>query len=99
MLDEYDSEDDVEPQPVKLSDDSVIVEGRTLICGVNEILETELPEDEDVDTIGGFVCGEMGKIPEPNEETVIDNVKVKILKADQRKIISLKLKVIEENNE
>jgi CBS domain containing-hemolysin-like protein len=98
VLDEYDTEEDGGPKPEKLADGSVIIPGRTLICDVNELLGTELPEDDDVDTIGGFVCGAMGKIPEPNETTVLGRVRATVLKADKRKIISLKLQVIGENN-
>ena len=92
IRDEYDSEEDVEPEPVKMADGSVIVDGRSLISDVNEMLEIEIPEDEDVDTVGGYVCGEFGRIPEAGEALNIENVaRFTVLKADKRKILSLKI--------
>ena len=92
IRDEYDSEEDVEPEPVKMADGSVIVDGRSLISDVNEILEIEIPEDEDVDTVGGYVCGEFGRIPEAGEALNIEGVaRFTVLKADKRKILSLKI--------
>ncbi len=93
IRDEYDSEEDVEPEPVKLEDGSIIVDARSLISDVNEILEIEIPEDEDVDTVGGYVCGEFGRIPEAGEALNIEGVAhFTVLKADKRKILSLKIK-------
>lgn len=95
IRDEYDTEDDGEQEPVKTSDGSYIVDARMLICDVNELVDSNLPEDEDVDTIGGYVCGELGKIPEEGESIVIGNLRVIVIKADKRKILSLKLEIQE----
>lgn len=93
IRDEYDSEEDVEPEPVKLDDGSVIIDGRSLINNINEMLEIDIPEDEDVDTVGGYVCGEFGRIPEIGEVLDIEGVaSFTVLKADKRKILSLKIK-------
>jgi CBS domain containing-hemolysin-like protein len=97
IRDEYDTEEDKEPEPEILPDGSVVIDARTLINDVNELLDTDIPEDEDVDTIGGYVCSELGKIPETGEETTIEkNIHVTILKADTRKIMTIKLKVLED---
>lgn len=100
IIDEYDDETEGEPEPVAMPDGSHVVEGRTLICDVNELLKTDLPEDEDVDTIGGLVCGELGRIPENGEKVVInDSVEATVLKADNRKILELNLKVISDEDD
>jgi len=94
IRDEYDTEADGDVEPVELNDGSVVFDARSLISDVNEQLDLHLPEDEDVDTIGGYVCGEIGRIPETGEEIRLDNhLKVKILKADRRKIQMLSVKV------
>lgn len=93
IRDEYDSEDDVDPAPEKMADGSVIVDARSLISNVNEMLEIEIPEDEDVDTVGGYVCGEFGRIPEAGEVLNLEGMAhFTVLKADKRKILSLKIK-------
>ena len=77
-------------------DGSVVMDARTLIDEVNEILKINLPEDDDVDTIGGFLCSKLGKIPEVGEETTIDNIiNIKVLDADRRRVMKLQLKVID----
>ncbi len=93
IRDEYDSEDDVDPAPEKMADGSVIFDARSLISNVNEMLEIDIPEDEDVDTVGGYVCGEFGRIPEAGEELNLEGMAhFTVLKADKRKILSLKIK-------
>ena len=77
-------------------DGSVVMDARTLIDEVNEILKINLPEDDDVDTIGGFLCSKLGKIPEVGEEATIDNIlSIKVLDADRRRVMKLRLKVID----
>ena len=91
IRDEYDSDEIPDPEPDYLPDGSVVIEGRFLISDFNESLGTHIPEDEDVDTIGGYVCREFGKIPEESEEiTIMDKYKFTVIKADKRKILSLK---------
>ena len=78
-----------------MDDGSVIVDARTMIDEVNEILNLKLPEDEDVDTIGGFLCSKLGKIPEQGLETTIDkSLNIKVLKADKRRVLTLQLKAV-----
>jgi CBS domain containing-hemolysin-like protein len=100
IRDEYDTDEEEESDPEPLSDGSYIIDARHLISDLNELLETDLP-DEDVDTIGGYVCGRSGRIPEAGEEFSFedDNVYIKILKADRRKILTLSIKLLEERNE
>jgi putative hemolysin len=92
----HDEHETIEESAPHFADDgSVIMDARTMIDEVNEILNLKLPEDEDVDTIGGFLCSRLGKIPEPGAETTIDNsLNIKVLEADKRRVMTLKLKVI-----
>ena len=84
-----------ESAPHFTDDGSVIMDARTMIDEVNEILNLKLPENEDVDTIGGFLCSRLGKIPESGLEITIDNsLNIKVLKADKRRVLTLQLKNI-----
>ena len=93
----HDEHETVEESTFNFKDDgSVIMDARTMIDEVNEILKIKLPEDEDMDTIGGFLCSRLGKIPEPGLETTIDNyLNIQVLKADKRRVLTLQLKVID----
>jgi CBS domain containing-hemolysin-like protein len=61
--DEY---DDVEPEFAATPEGDVLIDGGALISEVNERLGLGLPE-EDFDTIGGFVFGALGRVPEPGD--------------------------------
>lgn len=100
IRDEYDQNEDDTPMHVAMPDGAVVFDARTLISDVNEILDVYIHEGEEVDTIGGFVCGELGHIPEPDEEITVNNgeIRIKVLKADNKRIITLKIIKTEEND-
>ncbi|MCF7791451.1 MAG: hemolysin family protein [Victivallales bacterium] len=89
--DEYETEEEIIPTPEK--DGSYILEARTLLDDVEELFDIKLPEDKDIDTIGGLIAAESGKIPDPGDEFCIENIiNVKVLKADKRRVLTLKIK-------
>lgn len=92
--DEYDTDHHIDDQPKVLVDGSMVLSARTLLEDVNELMELNIAEDEDSDTIGGLICKIMGKIPEVGDETYIDDsILVRVIEADKRKIITVSLKV------
>ena len=93
IRDEYDINEDDTPMHVVMPDGSVVFDARTLIDDVNDILDSHIPENEDVDTIGGFVCGELGHIPAKGEELLVDDnlMKITVLQADRKKILKIKI--------
>ncbi|MBQ9337922.1 MAG: HlyC/CorC family transporter [Lentisphaeria bacterium] len=94
VQDEYDNEEVSKSKPSLMPDGSVIFEARTLISEVNEILDSDIPETETADTIGGYICAELGRIPDEGELFHFDGLGLtaQILKADKRKILKLKIK-------
>ncbi len=95
VQDEYDNEEQEKNKPQLMPDGSVVFEARTPISDVNEIMDTDIPDTEAADTIGGHICYELGRIPEEGEEIRLRSLPLTatILKADKRKIDFLKLKV------
>jgi CBS domain containing-hemolysin-like protein len=91
--DEYDLAELQVDLPSRLPDDngSVLVEGRTPIYQLNEEFDFELPEDEDFDTLGGYVSAEIGRIPEAGETIDTDEALIEVIEADQRRIIRAKV--------
>ncbi len=97
--DEYDTESDFEKRPQLMPDGTIILEGRTSVSDVNDIADVKIPDIEDADTIGGYICFELGKIPEINTEFIIPGqVKMTVLEADTRCIKKLKLEILEDDN-
>lgn len=97
--DEYDTEEDRSPEPQTVSDGSIIFDGRTPVSEINDSLGVEIPEMDDVDTIGGWVCAKLGKIPASGEEVSLDEkLQLTVLEADDRKIISVKIKTTDKTD-
>ncbi|SCH30239.1 HlyC/CorC family transporter [Romboutsia sp. Marseille-P6047] len=85
--DEYDEEDD-EIQVIK--EDEYIVEGSTKITDVNEMIGTKL-ESEEFDSIGGFIIGHLGRIPDESEVVEVDNIKLCIESLDKNRIMKIRI--------
>lgn len=98
--DEYDTELDFRNKPQLMPDGSIVLEARTMISDINDIAGTRIPENDAADTIGGYICSELGRIPGEGAVFVIPNqVKATILKADKRKIQTIKLELLEDEND
>ncbi len=83
---------------IKVKNDFYKVPGEAPIRDVNRKLNWELPEDNEVSTIAGFVVDKIERIPEEEEEFTIDGFMFKILTKENNKIILLKVKKIKEEN-
>lgn len=90
--DEY---DDVVSEPVKkVSEKSYIVAGTATIYEVNEALSINLPEDEDFDTISGYVYDKLGHIPVKDEFIESDGLKITVKKVVRHRITLLFVEII-----
>ena len=76
----------------KIDDLTFEVDARMYIDDVNEELEIELPEEEDYDTIGGFVFSHLGYIPKVGENFEHGNVTISVTAAGPRVVKKLRIK-------
>jgi putative hemolysin len=95
LVGEIDDEYDYKPPPaiIHIDDDTLEVDARVHVSEINEELEIEIPDEEDYETIGGFVFATLGKIPTVGEEFQHENVHVKIVSAEARKINRVRIHV------
>ncbi|MBK9119366.1 MAG: HlyC/CorC family transporter [Phycisphaerales bacterium] len=95
LVGEIDDEYDQSPPPAmnRLDETTLEVDARVHISEINAELDIELPEEEDYETIGGFVFATLGKIPAAGEEFVHGNIHVQIVEAEPRRIKRLRLHV------
>jgi len=94
IVDEYEQ---TPPEPIKKIDRNTIeADARTYIDDVNDQFELNLPEDEDYETIGGFVFSRLGYIPKANESFEYENLKFTIASAEARKIKRIRIEKISE---
>ncbi len=85
--------DEAEPQLIRrLTADSLEVDGRLRVDELNDELQLQLPEDEDFDTVAGYVVAQLGYIPTNGEILRSHNAEFTILDADERKISTLHVK-------
>ncbi len=92
ITDEY---EEIPPEPIRRIDaDTVEVDARTYIDDVNDEFELNLPEEEDYDTIGGFVFSRLGYIPKTGEVFDHENLKFTITAAETRRIKRIKIQKI-----
>lgn len=82
--DEYDQ---TEPEEFRRISDTVAeADARMYIDDVNSALEIELPEDEDYDTLGGFIFSHLGYIPKTGETFDYCGLRLTIINAEPRSI-------------
>ncbi|MCR4441375.1 MAG: hemolysin family protein [Peptococcaceae bacterium] len=91
IQDEFDKE---EKNIEVLADGTLLVDARTSICDINELLELDLPDDE-FDTISGLVFHILGRPPQEGQKVEIDNLHVVVEKVAGRRIVKLRLKKVD----
>lgn len=67
------------------------VDSRMYIDDLNEQFDLDLPEEEDYDTIGGFVFSHLGYIPKVNDQFEYENLRFTIVDAEPRRIKLLRI--------
>ena len=89
ITDEYEEKP---PEPVKQIDPNTIeADAGTYVDDLNDRFQLNLPENEDYDTIGGFVFSRLGYIPRTGESFDYENLNFTIAYAEKRKIKRIKI--------
>jgi len=89
ITDEYEK---TPPEPIKKIDKNTIeVDARTYVDDLNDQFELNLPEDEDYETIGGFVFSHLGYVPKTGESFDYENLKFTIATAEARRIKRIRI--------
>jgi len=91
--DEHDAENE-EFKIRKVDERTIIVDSSYKITDLEKLFHIKISDikDEEIDTVGGLVFYIASKVPKNNEEYIFDNqLKFKILKADERRINILKI--------
>ena len=88
IFDEY---DEVEKEFEKLDENTFIINGLANLERVKDLLEVDLPT-EDYDTLGGFLTGQLGRIPQEDEKPVVEfnGVVFKVEEISEKRITKVK---------
>ena len=94
----YDEYDEVEEEYQKIDENTYILSGSMPIYDVNKLIGAKIPEG-DYDTLSGFLQEEMGRIPQDEENPIIEtkDITYKIEEYEDKRII--KVKACKNNNE
>lgn len=88
IFDEYDEYD---PDYEKIDDNTFLISGSVSIYDLRKILDVDI-EEGDYDTLSGYLTEKLGRIPEDEEQPVIEteNVTYKIVEYEDKRIKQVK---------
>jgi len=86
IQDEHDTEEELPPAIARVGDDRWEMDARFQIYDLNEMLETALPEDDDFDTVAGFILERLGRVPEAGESVEDLGLRFEVLEAEPTRI-------------
>ena len=93
IVDEY--EETPSQELKKIDETTVEIDARMHIDDLNEEFDISLPEEEDYDTVGGFVFSHLGYIPKTGETFEHKSLSFTITAAETRRIIRIKIQKIQ----
>jgi CBS domain containing-hemolysin-like protein len=89
IQDEFDAP---EPTPFReVEPGQAVVDASLHVSELNELFETNLPEEEDFETVAGFVLSELGHFPKRGESFDHDGVQYEVLEASDRRVIQIQV--------
>ena len=91
IRDEYDTEEFVEKQ---LANNEFIFSGRLELDYISEKYELTFPEDEEAETLSGYIIQNHEDIPKQKDRIIIGNYQYDILNVSDTRIETVKLKVL-----
>ncbi len=85
IQDEFDEE---EPMKVMIREGEAILDGRADIDEMGELVEPplELEDDEEYDTVGGFVYHRIGRVPVVGDTVAVDPFNITVIKVIGRRV-------------
>lgn len=96
ILDEHDEKEE-RAEILRIDENIVEAEGRVDIDDLNEFFACHLPDDEDYDTLAGLLFDRFGHIPKVGEHLVIEGLQLKVLAADERRILRVRIEKSADN--
>ncbi|MEF8775065.1 MAG: hemolysin family protein [Haloarculaceae archaeon] len=76
-----------EEEPIEfLNETSAVVKGEVNIDEVNEVLDIDLPEGEEFETIAGFIFNRAGRLVDAGEVIEYDGLEIRVMQVDNTRI-------------
>ncbi len=93
IVDEYDP--DLVEEVRRIDEVTTEVLARVHVDELNEELGTEIPEQGDFDTIGGYVFTALGRVPTVGDTLEADNVRITVMEVSKRRIERLRIEILD----
>ncbi|MDA3838795.1 MAG: hemolysin family protein [Candidatus Delongbacteria bacterium] len=94
IQDEFDTEDQLYK---KLSETVYEFDAKIPVDDINDILGINLPEDEDYESLGGYLYDIFGEVPEVGDKKEAIGLSFKILSVTKQRIGLVKVEILEKN--
>ena len=91
IRDEHDDAESDEPELLRINENLVEVDGRYNLADFNDELGAELPEDEEYDTIAGFILAQLGHVPLQGEIVESHGMKMIAVEVSETQISRLSI--------
>ncbi|NQT30550.1 MAG: HlyC/CorC family transporter [Candidatus Saganbacteria bacterium] len=75
----------------KVDDHTFLVDGRVALKDLNHRLKFHFPEEEEYDTIGGFIFSQLGKVPSVGNVVVYQNLRISVERILRRRVTRVKI--------
>jgi len=95
IVDEYDKDEEQELRV--LGENQAEMSAKLRIDELNEEMETDLPESEDYDTIGGFLFSHMGKVPCIGESYRFNNVIFTVIDSNVKRVKRIAIEITKQD--
>ncbi|HUE17942.1 MAG TPA: transporter associated domain-containing protein, partial [Planctomycetaceae bacterium] len=89
IVDEYDTAEDTGIR--QTAPGSVEVASWVRIDDLDEQFGFDFPDDEDYDTIGGFIYAQLGRVPKKRDTLNWKQLRLTVLDADKRRIDKIRI--------
>jgi CBS domain containing-hemolysin-like protein len=87
----HDEYDDKEEEMITKKNDGYVISGLMNVWDLNNELNLHLPEDEDYDSLAGFMVNRLGKMPQKGDVYEDERIKIQVLHIYHRRITKLHL--------
>lgn len=91
--------ENIEDRIRALGSGALDVDARLHVDEVNDLMGANIPEDEDYDTIGGFLLAQFASVPEEGEELRHDGLRIKVLQSNNRRVHRVMIQRTEDEEE
>ncbi len=94
IRDEHDDSEADKPELKRIDGQTVEVDGRFNLDDFNDELGLELPEDEEYDTIAGFILATIGHVPLQGEAIESHGMRITAIQVSETQIIRLSIEIL-----